>query len=106
MSKGLRRFEVLLPLRFNDGRPVPNELIAQTLLEIEEHFGAVSGETQTIRGFWRHEGQSFRDDLTRIFVDAPDTAESEQYFETFKEVLKARFEQVEIWITTHPVKQI
>jgi hypothetical protein len=29
MSKGLRRYEVLLPLRFNDGQPVPNELIAQ-----------------------------------------------------------------------------
>ena len=33
MSKTLRRFEVLLPLRFNDGQPVPDEIIAETLLE-------------------------------------------------------------------------
>ena len=30
MSRVLRRFEILLPLRFNDGRPVPDELIADT----------------------------------------------------------------------------
>lgn len=27
MSRTLRRFEVLLPLRFNDGQPVPDELV-------------------------------------------------------------------------------
>ena len=34
VSKVFRRFEILLPLRFNDGRPVPDELIADTLLEL------------------------------------------------------------------------
>ena len=48
MSDSFRRFEILLPQRFNDGRPVPEELIADTLLELEERFGAVSSETQTI----------------------------------------------------------
>ena len=51
MSDSFRRFEILLPQRFNDGRPVPDELIADTLLELEKRFGAVSSETQTIRGF-------------------------------------------------------
>ena len=48
MSRALRRYEVLLPLRFNDGQPVPDEIVAETLLELEQHFGAVSCETQTI----------------------------------------------------------
>ena len=52
MSSTYRRFEILLPLRFNDGRPVPGELVADTLLELENRFGAVSSETQTIQGFW------------------------------------------------------
>ncbi len=26
MSEAFRRFEILLPLRFNDGQPVPDEL--------------------------------------------------------------------------------
>ena len=42
MNKPYRRYEMLLPLRFNDGQPVPDELIADTLLELEERFGAVS----------------------------------------------------------------
>jgi len=33
MSKMVRRFEVLLPLRFNDGTPVSDDSITDTLLE-------------------------------------------------------------------------
>lgn len=35
MSKAYRRFELLLPLRYNDGQPVPDEIIGSTLLELE-----------------------------------------------------------------------
>ena len=33
MDKPYRRYEVLLPLRFNDGNPVPDELLAKTMAE-------------------------------------------------------------------------
>jgi len=59
---------------------VPDALIAETLLELEERFGTVSSETQIIRGYWRHEGQAYRDELVRVFVDAPDLPESLQFF--------------------------
>jgi hypothetical protein len=36
MDKRFRRFEILLPLRLNDGTPVAGELIADTLLELRE----------------------------------------------------------------------
>jgi hypothetical protein len=100
----LRRFEILLPRRFNDGRPIPEDLIAETLLELEERFGAVSCETQTIRGIWRHEQQVFEDDLIRVFVDTDDSAESRDFFKRFKEELKSRFEQIDIWLTTYPIE--
>ncbi len=104
MSKSLRRFEVLLPTRFNDQQPVPAELLVETLLDLEKQFGAVSSETQIIRGLWNHEGQSFRDDLVRVFVDVADTAENRQFFMEFKERLKSRFRQIDIWLTTYPVE--
>ena len=103
MSSLYRRYELLLPLRFNDGKPVPEELMADALLELEDHFGAVSAETQVIRGFWRHQGQSYRDDLVRAFIDVPDLPESHQFFLEFKERIKARFQQIDIWMTSHPV---
>ncbi len=104
MSRMVRRFEVLLPLRFNDGTAVPDEAIADTLLELEQRFGAVSCETQTIRGQWRHAGQSYRDDLIRVFVDVADEPESRQFFVEYKERLKARFRQLDIWMTTYLIE--
>lgn len=104
MSDSFRRFEILLPRRFNDGQPVPDDLVAETLLELECHFGAVSCETQVIQGLWRQAEQLFRDDLIRVFVDAPDVPESRQFFLEFKDQLKARFQQIEIWMTTYPIE--
>ena len=104
MSTTVRRFEVLLPLRLNDGTPTPNMLLTETLGELEERFGAVSCETQTIRGRWRSDGQTYRDDLVRVYVDAPDVPESRQYFTECKERLKARFQQIDIWMTTYLIE--
>lgn len=102
MSDSFRRFENLLPRRFNDGQPVPDDLIADTLLE--QQFGAVSCETQVIQGLWRHDEQIFRDDLIRVFVDALDVPESRQFFVEFKDRAKSRFRQIDIWMTTYPIE--
>jgi hypothetical protein len=50
MSSRWRRFEVLLPLQFNDGRDVPGEWLAEAVLEIVDCFGAASYETQKVEG--------------------------------------------------------
>jgi len=96
-----RRYEILLPLRFNDGQPVPDALISDTLLELENHFGAISWETQVIRGHWRHEQEVYADDLMRVIADVEDLLEHRQFFRDFKERLKARFRQIEMYMTTH-----
>jgi hypothetical protein len=106
MSTTLRRYELLLPLRFNDGQPVPDSLIADSLVELEQRFGAVSSETQVIRGQWRSQGQSYRDELVRVFVDVPDTSDSREFFTAYKEQLKARFRQLDIWMTTYLIEVI
>ena len=106
MDKPFRRYEMLLPLRFNDGSPVPDELIADTLVELEQRFGAVSCETQTTRGFWRHEGESYRDELVRVYLDVQDVPENRKFFSQFKEPLKARFRQIDIWLTTYSLDVI
>ena len=104
MSTTLRRYELLLPLRFNDGNPVPDALIADTLIELEQQFGAVSAETQVIRGQWRHENQRYRDELVRLFVDVADTSENREFFVGYKAQLKTRFQQLDIWMTTYPIE--
>lgn len=106
MSNSFRRYEILLPRQFNNEQTVPDELIADTLLHLRQRFGAVSSETQIIRGLWTHEGKVFRDDLIRVFVDVLETPETQQFFREFKERLKTRFRQIDIWMTSHPIEVI
>lgn len=41
----MRRYEILLPLRFNDGTPLPDELVGGVIISIRDRFGAASFET-------------------------------------------------------------
>ena len=47
--------------------------MAEAVLEIVDHFGAASYETQKVEGHWRHSGILYRDDLVRVVVDVPDS---------------------------------
>ena len=99
-----RRYELLLPLRFNDGSEVPETLVDQTIDEIKERFGAISLESQSILGSWKTGSAEHHDENLRLFADVPDTPEHRQFFVELKERLRHRFQQLEIWIVTHPVE--
>jgi hypothetical protein len=103
MTSSWRRFEALLPLRFNDGREIPPEWLAEAVLEIVDRFGAVSYETQKIEGHWRSAGVTYRDDLVRIVVDVPDADENRAWLKEFKGRWKARLEQLELWLVSYPI---
>ena len=104
MSSKLRRFEVLLPLQFNDGRDVPSEWLAEAVLEIVDPFGAASYETQKLEGHWRQGGVLYRDNLVRVVVDVPDSAKSRQWMKQFKNRWKTRLEQLELWMVSYRVE--
>jgi hypothetical protein len=59
-----------------------------------------------LRGTWEQEGAVYQDNLTRYFVDVPDVPEHRQFFKQFKQPLKERFQQLDVWITSHPVDVI
>jgi hypothetical protein len=98
-----RLYEILLPLQFNDGREVSASLLWETVEQLEMRFRAVSWESQVVRGLWQHEGVAFRDNNTRLVIDVADTVENRAFFVALKEILKERFQQVDIWITSHAI---
>jgi len=104
MSSKWRRFEVLLPLQFNDGRDVPAEWLAEAVLEIVDHFGAASYETQKVEGHWRHGGVLYRDNLVRVIVDVPDSTKNRQWMKRFKKRWKTRLEQLELWMVSYRIE--
>jgi hypothetical protein len=104
MSNSYRRYEILLPLFLNDGTSVGDDTLGATILELRERFGAVSSESQVTHGQWQHEGEVYRDELVRIYVDVADSSENRVFFLQFKELLKNRFQQLDIWMTTYPLE--
>jgi hypothetical protein len=103
MSNKLRRFEILLPLQFNDGRDIPNKWLAEAVLEIVTNFGAASYETQKVEGHWRHQGILYRDDLVKIVIDAPDKEENRVWMRDYKERWKQKLEQLELWLVSYTI---
>jgi hypothetical protein len=85
---------------------VPDELIGQTLDELRQRYDAVSSETQVIRGQWQHQGQTYFDDLIRVWVDVSADVDAFPFFTEYKETLKQRFQQLDIWIVTHPIRVV
>ncbi len=104
MPRKWRRFEVLLPRTFNDGRPVPPEWLTEAVQEIVDRYGDVSYETQTVEGHWRHQGTIYSDFLSKLVVDLPDTAENRRWMREFKSRWQARLEQIELWMVSSRIE--
>ena len=103
MSNKLRRFEILLPLQFNDGRDIPPDWLAEAVLEIVEKFDAASYETQKVEGHWRHQGILYRDNLIKIVIDAADEEANREWMREYKARWKQKLEQLELWLVSYTI---
>ena len=103
MSSKLRRFEILLPLQFNDGHEIPSDWLAEAVLEIVEKFDAASYETQKVEGHWRYQGVLYRDNLVKIVVDVTDSEENREWMREFKTRWKAKTEQLDFWLVSYVI---
>ena len=100
----IRRYEILLPTRHNDGTPVAPEKIDATLMELAERFGGLTFRPEHLVGLWFYRGQRFEDNNVCVAVDVEDTPETASFFARFKEVLKERFHQIEIHIVSYEIR--
>src|SRR5438093_13751686 len=99
-----RRYEIILPTRYNDGSPVEAEKFLQTNREVALRFGAASFLPTPLRGIWSYQGQTFEEENVRLLVDVEDTPESAASFARLKETLKERFHQIDIWIVSYEIR--
>ena len=104
MNNKLRRFEILLPLQFNDGSDIPTDWLAEAVLEIVGKFDAASYETQKVEGHWRYQGVLYRDNLVRIVVDIADTDENREWMREFKKRWKVKLDQLELWLVSYIIE--
>ena len=104
MPSKWRRFEVLIPLQWNDGQDISEELLGEAVFEILDQFTGVSFESLNVVGHWLHEGAVYRDNLSRIVVDVPDLAKNRKWMKRFKTRWKARLKQLEIWMISYRIE--
>jgi hypothetical protein len=98
-----RRYEILLPVRHNDGRPVSGELLEQTREELVARFGGITIAPQTYLGIWVQDGTRFKEEMRRFTVDVANTSGNREFFARYKATLRKRFEQIEIYIASYLV---
>jgi len=97
-----KRFEILLPLTYNDGTEIQPEKFDQTAEELCERFNGITEDTVRVTGTWKYGGTRYRDTLFRIRVDTTDRT-ALAFFKIYKEIWKERFQQLDIWITVHEI---
>lgn len=94
------RFDIYLPLKYNDGADVEPERFQETRRELVDKFGGLTwiGNVgrPTILGFWRTEEKVFQDenDLFVVYTEREEVCI--EFFRQYKEVLKKRFRQKEV----------
>jgi hypothetical protein len=106
-SRTTRRYEVLLPARFNNGHEVVEtcmRCLPDTLMEVVDRFGALTFDPRPANGVWTHMGMRYDDQVFRLALDVPDTDDSLHWIATFKKELLKRFDQLEIYIVSYPVE--
>ncbi len=110
MSKTSRvRFEIRLPIYYNDGKEIDTEQHEQTINEIYEKFGAFTFLTLT-EGSWRNPetNESYREKMGGFFIDVDKEKLDDAivFFKQHKEIWKERFKQQEIYIVHYEIHVI
>jgi hypothetical protein len=104
----MKKYEIYLPLKYNDGREIEAEKIKQIREELIVVFGAltVSSQSAPYQGNWKYGGVNFIDDIIKIEIIAGSDRKTERFFKGYKEHLKRLLKQIDILITAQNIRTI
>ena len=85
----MKKYEISLPLKYNDGREIEAEKIKQIREELIAVFGAliVSSQFAPYQGSWKCGGVDFIDDIIKIEIIAGADRKTERFFRGYKKHL-------------------
>jgi hypothetical protein len=104
----MRKYEIYLPLKYNDGESIESARIVGIWDELADIFGGitVSSLSAPYQGRWKYGGVKYIDDIIKIEVVTTNDRKTIRFFKDFKERLKETLQQVDILITTHGIQVI
>lgn len=106
-----RQYDIYLPIRYNNGRDIPEVLFFQVEDELTLRFGGSTmiQQNNPLRGVWLFRNQLYIDEIvivTTIDFGYQEKSDSDLFFVEYKEILKQRFEQLDILILAQTVTVI
>ena len=104
----MKKYEIYVPLKYNNGDPIESEKIKQIREELIAAFGTltVSALSAPFQGTWKYGGVQFMDDIIKIEVITAEDVKTDRFFRRFKQRLKQLLQQVDILITTQDIRTI
>lgn len=104
----MRKYDVYLPLKYNNGKPIEPVKISDICDELADVFGAitVSPLTAPHQGRWKYGGVEFIDDIIKVEIVTSNNRATKRFFKELKERLKRSLMQIDILITTHGIQVI
>jgi hypothetical protein len=107
-SHGKIRVEFIIPLRDNDGKLIEISKHKQTKDEITQRFGAGTFLIPS-EGAWTNHNENNRIHLdinTSLWVLVENTEDNINFFKNYKEILKKRYDQRDIYISSMPATEL
>ncbi len=104
----MSRYELYLPLKYNDGTDIEPEKIKAIREELLGIFGGITASSMTApyQGSWKYGGVEYVDDIIKLEILAFNDETAEEFFRKFKERLKISLNQLDILIVVLPAKTI
>jgi hypothetical protein len=102
----LPRYEIHLPLAFNDGGRVPDALFIQVRDELIEKFGGLNvlSPGSPTQGWWKSGAVVYRDDI--LIYRVTTSQDEDNFFQSYKIELARRFQQEEVWIEREETRRL
>jgi|SRR5215213_10827830 len=104
----MTKYEIYLPLKYNDGTGIEPEKLEEIQQQLIAVFGAmtVSSLSAPFQGTWTYGGVEFVDDIIRIEIITKADLISNHFLKNFKRQLKRKLRQFDILITVQDIHTI
>jgi hypothetical protein len=105
MARRGRRYDIYLPITFNDGNPIPADHFMYVEDRLLAHFAGVTVHKREfpLRGVWRAEARVYHDQVVVLRSLDLRPRGSMRFIAQLKRDLLRDFDQLEILITESPL---
>lgn len=104
----MKKYEIYLPLKYNDGKEIEAKKIKQIREELITVFGArtVSSPSAPYQGSWQYGGIDIIEDIIKIEIITSGDKKTLAFFKRFKERLKRLLKQIDVLIIAQDIHKV